>query len=135
VRRCAAAAKVSNSAPNRVISTPPLTSLCALSALTGVAALLETAANAIGSMPYFSGLAAAPVAIAAELSAAIHSVPPEVRSSASLALPACCSGASVAVRDQCRQRCRCGAAPASRPGHPRLTCHFSACLPRAQPPP
>ena len=57
--------------------------------LAGAAALLETAVDGIGSTPYLPGLAAATVGIAAELSAAPYSVPPEVRLSAALTLPAC----------------------------------------------
>ena len=125
----------SNSAPNHAISAPRLTGPCALFALTGAATLLETATNGSGSMPYLPGLAAAIRGTAAGLAAVPQSVPPTVRSSARLALPACCSGASVAMRRLCCQRRRRRAAQASRPCCPRLTCVFPACLPCAQPPP
>jgi len=125
----------SNSAPNHAISAPRLTGPCALFALAGAATLLETATNGNGSMPYLPGLAAAIRGTAAGLAAVPQSVPPTVRSSARLALPACCSGASVAMRRLCCQRRRRRAAQASRPCCPRLTCVFPACLPCAQPPP
>ena len=59
--------------------------------------LLETATDGIGSTHYLPGLAAAAMGTAAGLAAVPQGVPPAVRSSARLALLACCSSASVAV--------------------------------------